>query len=46
VNGKWLISKRRATADTLVKDPGLGAKLGLGPGAKKAKPPEGTEPPK
>lgn len=31
VNGKWLIARRRATGNRLMRDPGLGAKLGLGP---------------
>lgn len=30
VDGKWLIAKRRSTRNSLMKDTGLGAKLGLG----------------
>ncbi|HTP40224.1 MAG TPA: nuclear transport factor 2 family protein [Steroidobacteraceae bacterium] len=37
VGGKWLFSKRRSAGNSLMKDPGLGAKLGLGPNAAKPK---------
>lgn len=39
VDGKWLIAKRTATSNRLLKYPGLGAKLGLGPAAPAAKSP-------